>query len=87
MREEKDVGAWVISQIRHQLRDRLQESYYITSINSHLRIETIKKIESDKGGSYKSVNDYVNSFCNRFPSDAYRIFYNVAVYIASQKLL
>lgn len=76
----------IIARMAHELRVRRRESYYVTAKDSNLRAETIKKIEDFAGGNFSSVDAYMTSFCRRFPSVAYSIFYNAALEAAQQNM-
>lgn len=86
-----NVTQTIITGISHSLRARHGETFYKTSKASGLRPETIHKIEEGaaKGvltGSSLSTGQYIDSFCSRFPSEAYRLFYNLSIAVAQQQI-
>lgn len=82
----RDILQFIISMMAHELRARRHESYYMTSKVSGLRMETIKKIEAYKGGSFSSIGRYMTSFCRRYPSVGYSVMYNAGLESAQQRL-
>lgn len=86
---KKEITFRIIDAIRHDLREKRAESYYQTAKESGMRAEVIKKLEADArhpscAGS--SIYAYIDSYCNRFPASAYKIFYNIAMVVAQQEV-
>lgn len=80
---EKDVLKRILGAIRHDLRDKRDESLYRTSKESGLRIETIKKIESGcLKASVGALAIYIDSYCRRFPAASMKIFYNLSILVS-----
>ena len=84
---KKEITFRIVDAIRHDMRERRQESFYETAKESGMRAEVIKKLEADTrhpscAGS--SIYAYIDSYCNRFPACAYKIFYNIAMVVAQQ---
>lgn len=76
----------IVGLISHDLRVTNKESYYVTAKQSGLRPEAIHKIEGEQlQGSAESLQRYIDSYCGRFPSRAYKLFYNAAIDVAQTK--
>lgn len=77
----------MVGLIQHDLRVTNKETYYVTAKASGLRPEAIHKIEgSPMQGSAGSLQRYIDSYCDRFPARAYKLFYNAAIDVAQQKV-
>ena len=86
---KKEITFQIVDSIRHDLRDRRQESYYETAKESGMRAEVIKKLENNTrcpSCAGTSIYAYIDSYCNRFPASAYKIFYNIAMVVAQQEV-
>lgn len=77
----------LIQYIVTDLRERLGESIYRTAKDSGLRAETIKKLEEVRQGSAESLIKYIDSYIARYPSRAYKLYYNMAIKIAQKQEL
>lgn len=71
----------LVNSIRQFLREERQESVWRTSQISGLRQETITRLENSTiNGSASSLDDYITSFCRRFPAEAKSIFNSVILH-------
>lgn len=68
------------------LRLDRQETVYRTAKESGLRPESINKIESlPVSGSARNLSRYIDSYCQRFPSEAYRLLYRAIENMSQSK--
>lgn len=72
----------IVRKIAEDLRKR--ESRYMTAKGSHMRMETVSAVENGRG-SARSIMDYIQYYCDKYPGAAYRLFYNAAIKIAQQQ--
>lgn len=81
----KSVVEKVVETIKHDLRSVKKESLYVTSKETGLRPEVIKKIENVPiQGKAESLVIYIDSYCSRFPAAAFKLLYEAAT-LAGQK--
>lgn len=85
--KNKTITQNLMEAIYHDLRDVRKESVYVTSKESGLRAEVINKLESvEIKGSAESLCRYIDSYCRRFPSSAYKMLYNLSIVVAQAKI-
>lgn len=76
----------IVSFIKHDLRQSRRETYYATAKATGLRMEVIKKLESEPlQGKAESLALYIDNYCCRFPATAYKLFYEAATNAGQQK--
>lgn len=77
----------LVGLIAKDLRHSRNESVYRTSKESGLRPDVINNIESGQiDGRAISLARYIDSYCNRFPASAYKMFYNMSIDVAQQNV-
>lgn len=77
----------IVMAISRDLRCHENESYYKTAQECGMRSEVVKKLEDTEiKGSAAMLCRYIDTYCKRYPSRAYKMFYNASIAVAQSNI-